>query len=298
MKLEAGSEPFPGIKLLQLRGRGGFADVWEASTAKGEKLALKFMQSKNSFNSSREVRLIQAIQKLSHPNILRLDRVWTIPGYIVVAMELADGSLLDLLEVYLNDYRLPLSAELALHYLQQIACALDYLNAKKHVYDGRTVGFQHCDVKPSNLLLVGETVKLADFGTCTVSSALTNTCERCGTLEFAAPEVHRGFLNDKCDQYSLAVTYYHMRTGGFPFPPPPPNFSRSYSYRRPNADLSLITPPERPAIAQALDIEPNNRWPSCVAFARALVDATKPRENDQSSKFSSKMVPVSRSSST
>ena len=44
----------------------------------------------------------------------------------------------------------------------------------------------HLDVKPDNLLVVGDCVKLSDFG----CSALTRrTLQRCGTAEYGAPEV-------------------------------------------------------------------------------------------------------------
>ena len=49
---EAGSEPFPGYRLLRLRGRGGFATVWEASSPSGERVALKFMSSGNAHPNS------------------------------------------------------------------------------------------------------------------------------------------------------------------------------------------------------------------------------------------------------
>ena len=47
-------------------------------------------------------------------------------------------------------------------------------------------GVWHLDVKPDNLLVVGDCVKLSDFG----CSALTRrTLQRCGTAEYGAPEV-------------------------------------------------------------------------------------------------------------
>ena len=42
--------------------------------------------------------------------------------------------------------------------------ALDFLNTRQHTLDGRKVAFQHCDVKPSNMLLIDGSVKLTDFG--------------------------------------------------------------------------------------------------------------------------------------
>lgn len=270
--LEAGSEPFPGLKLIQLRGRGGFAEVWEAVDAARGRMAVKFMASRNQKSSSREMRIIQAIQTLRHPNLLRIKHVWSLPGYIVVAMELADGSLLDLLDVYTSEYHTALAAPLVHGYLQQAAAALDFLNSRTHVYEGRTVGFQHCDVKPSNLLVKGSTVKVADFGLSAPTTGPQSFYERAGTIDFAAPEIHRGNLADTSDQYSLAVTYYLLRTGEMPFPARS-RFLREYSYHRPMPELGLVRRGERRVLERALDLEPNNRWPSCTAMMDAMKEA-------------------------
>jgi serine/threonine protein kinase, bacterial len=273
VRLEAGSEPIPGLRLVQLRGRGGFAAVWEAVDRKGARCAVKFMLSRNSSSSVKEMRIIQAVQKLYHKNLLRVDNVWSIPDYIVVAMELADGSLLDLLDVWHAEYRAHLPANLIVGYLKQAASALDFLNAREHTFEGKAVGFQHCDVKPSNLLLVGETVKLADFGLCTPLVALQTSYGRAGTLDFAAPEMHRGDLTDTSDQYSLAITYYYLRTGLFPFPSPPGGFQRENSYTRPAPDLTGVGRSERFVLEKALEIEPTARWSSCTALMLAVEEA-------------------------
>jgi len=275
VRLEAGCEPIPGLKLVQLRGRGGFAVVWEAVDRKGVRSAVKFMASRNSASSVKEMRIIQAIQRLYHKNLLRVDNVWSIPDHIVVAMELADGSLLDLLDVWHEEYRAHLPPTLIVGYLRQVASALDFLNERTHTFDGRPAGFQHCDVKPSNLLLVGETIKLADFGLCTAMMGMQTSCGRAGTLDFAAPEMHRGDLADTSDQYSLAVTYFYLRTGMFPFPTPPAGFQREYSYSRPAPDLARVNRAERFVLEKALEIEPTARWSSCTALMLALEEAVK-----------------------
>ena len=94
--------------------------------------------------------------------------------------------------------------------------------------------------------------------------------ERGGTLDFAAPEIHRGLLTDTSDQYSLAVTYYYLRTGEFPFRFTPATFTRAYSYSRPAPDLRRATTGERRILEQALDMEPTRRFPNCSAFVAQL----------------------------
>lgn len=273
LRLEAGSEPFPGLKLVALRGRGGFAEVWEARNAEGDKIALKFISAEKTSSTVKEVKSLQSLQQLRHPNLLATERVWSVPGYIVIAMELADVSLLDLLDAYQSEYKSSIPVEILGPYMEQAADGLDFMNARQHLFEGRKVGFQHCDVKPSNILLVGETLKLADFGLSSPTTTMNNPYPKCGTLDFAPPEIHRGVLSERSDQYSLAITYYYLRTGSLPFPPPRDGFVRRNSYARPAADLSLVTRSERRIIERALDVQPERRWPSCEVFVREVLFA-------------------------
>ena len=271
--------------------------MWEAIDPRGSRIAVKFMDGKASGASVGETRIIQAVQKLRHPNLLRIDHVWSIPGYIVIAMELADGSLLDLLDIYQHEYNRPLAPELAINYLRQAAAGLDFLNAQNHTFDGRKIGYLHRDVKPSNLLLVGETLKLADFGLCIPFGTLSVACNRGGTPDFAAPEVHRGALSESSDQYSLAVTYYYLRTGKLPFPAPPADFQREYSYNRPPPDVSGVGPGEQIVLERALHLEPQLRWPSCTGLIDALHYAVTHPNLDRPSAgswFSRKAPPTMR----
>ncbi len=270
---EVGASPLPGYELIRIRGKGGFATVWEATTATGERVALKFMSSANATSTSRELRSLQAIKSVSHPHLLNIRQVWSTAGNIVISMDLAEASLLDLLEVYLEATGRPPEPEKLGLYLYQAAMALDFLNARKHRIDGRTVALQHGDVKPNNILMVGQTALLADYGLATPMTTTLTTCPRQGTVDYCAPEVFQGQLSDKSDQFSFAVTYFIMRTFCFPFPAPPEEREKLKGYVRPDPDLSPLPEAERPILAKALSPIPQMRYPTCLDLITALLHA-------------------------
>ena len=82
---------------------------------------------------------------------------------------------------------------------QEAAEALDLLNLKH--------GLQHLDVKPRNLLLVSQHVKLADFGLVRRLPSPSDS-SRPSTAVFsplyAAPEVFQGRVSAATDPYNLA----------------------------------------------------------------------------------------------
>jgi serine/threonine protein kinase, bacterial len=265
--LPVGAEPFPGYRLLYPLGRGGFAQVW-AAEHQGNKIALKFMESRDPIMASQEVRAIQSMRQLEHPHLIRIDQVWSAAGHVVFSMELAEGSLMDLLYAYYAEYAGPILPEPLCRYMAQAAEGIDFLNSRHHKVDGKRLGFQHADIKPANILLFGETVKIADFGLAVPMSSPRLQRTACGTIHFAAAEVFQGFLTDRSDQYSLAVTYCLLRGGRIPFADSPNSFRDSYV--RPSPDLSMLPTEERPIIARALSPVAQDRWPNCVAMVDAL----------------------------
>lgn len=265
----AGAVPFQGYRLTRLRGRGGFATVWEAESTDGEKLAMKFMSSQNASATARELRSLQAIQKLDHPRLLRMRQVWSLPGQIVIGMDIADASLLDLFLLYIEEFQRPLDIDKLCLYMYHAAEALDFLNARRHTFEGGMVSFQHGDIKPNNILLVGDQAKLADYGLSTPMISNSTPIARQGTLEYSAPEIFAGTLTETSDQFSLAVTYYLLRTGTFPFPAPPPIPPRNY--QRPAPDLSMTERGEQAVLARALSPVWQDRFPTCTEMVRQLL---------------------------
>jgi serine/threonine protein kinase, bacterial len=266
--LEIGMEPFPGFRLIQPLGRGSFAEVWSAKNREGQTVALKFLQADMCKSTPTEIRALQAVRQLKHPNLTRIERVWVHLGYIVIAMELAEGSLADLYDAHAEAENAPLGVEHVLFFLAQAADALDFLNARKHRIDGMTVAVQHCDIKPSNLLLFGDIVKLCDYGIATLMSSSMINHRPVGTPEYCAPEIFRGRISNKTDQYALAVSYVQLRSGQLPFSDTPSGLPPTYL--RPRPDLSMLPVKERPIVARALSSMPQDRWGTCGEFIDRL----------------------------
>jgi serine/threonine protein kinase len=262
-------EPYPGYRLTRQLGTGAFGQVWEAETPKGRKFALKFISCAGDRSAAREIRSLQAVRELQHPHLIRIENVWCCAGHLVIAMERADGSLLDLLKTYQARQRTPVMAEHACLLLAEAATAIDFLNTKQHWINGRCVAIQHCDIKPSNLLLLGERVKVADFGLSTFLTCDMENSSRAGTLDYCAPEIFQGRLSAHTDQYALAVTYCLLRGGRLPFPNTPRFFDPTYV--RPAPDLTMLPPSERPVVERALGPVPQDRWPNCTQFLQQLI---------------------------
>jgi serine/threonine protein kinase len=259
--LREGVEPFPGYQLVRFLGRGGWGEVWKAEQPDGSAVALKFLPCDSQLAAAQEIRALQSIRQLQHPNLIRIESIWASAGHVVIAMELAEGSLFDLMDIYRADYGSCIFPQHLCYYLSQAAAALDFLNARQHFLNGRRVAVRHCDVKPSNLLILNGQIKLADFSLAAQVASPMGYHRRVGTLNYTAPELFQGRLSDRSDQYSLGVTYCELRGGRLPFPETPANAGKDYV--RPAPNLSMLTPAEAAVMARALSPVPQDRWPSC-----------------------------------
>jgi serine/threonine protein kinase len=280
--LFAGSELLPDHRLTRLLGKGAFGEVWEAVTADNNVVALKFMDCRSKPLSivSSEIRVLRGLSELHHPNIIRLHAVHAVSQYIVLSMERADGNLNDLRQAYLEETGRNVPIEHALELLGQAAAALDFLaEVKLPSFNQTTRGLQHCDIKPANLLLLGDQLKIGDFGLCAGASWQMHKDGWRGTPPYAAPELYRGPAQPGTDQFALAVTYCQLCFGERTF------FHSAFDPAAPPAmpiDLTRIREREVPILSRALNTHPSVRFPSCTAFIDALrTAALSPRRSPQ-----------------
>jgi serine/threonine protein kinase len=273
--LEVGSQPIPGFRLTQRLGAGAFGEVWEARDADGKLVALKFMDCRAKSNTviGSEIRVLRGLSELRHPNFIQLHSVHASTHYIILCMERADGNLEHLHQVYLEETGKHIPSEHAFEMLEQVAAALDFLaELKLPGVNQSSRGLQHCDIKPSNLLLMGDVVKIADFGLCAGTSWQTHRNGWRGTPPFAAPEMFKGQATIGTDQYALCITFLKLCAGNRPFLDSVPINAPPVGLP---VDLTKLREREVPIISRALHPQPLSRFPSCRAFIAALRAAGK-----------------------
>ncbi|MBY0525641.1 MAG: DUF1080 domain-containing protein [Gemmataceae bacterium] len=267
---QAGTEPVPGYQLIAPLGRGAFGHVWKATGPGGFLVAMKLIPI-DSRAEKLELRALELMKGIRHANLLALFGTWEDEDLLAVAMELADRTLMD----RCNEARragLPgIPFDELIEYMQDAAKAIDFLNEPRHTLGDKTrVGVQHRDIKPQNLLLVGGSVKVADFGLAKLLEQTAASNSGSMTVSYAPPEFFRGQTSARSDQYALAVTYCQLRGGRLPFGGSIAEMTAGHLSMAP--DLSFLPEEERPAVARALAKNPDERWSSCREFVKALAE--------------------------
>jgi serine/threonine protein kinase len=213
------------------------------------KLLRPFPDREESERFERESRLMASLR---HSNIVFvLDRGET-DGRPWIAMEHVEGQ--NLAEVLQQKGRYSLTEALAL--LRPICDAL------KEMHE---VGVVHRDLKPGNILLESDgRPKLTDFGLAVAvseSGDLTQSNVAVGTIDYMAPEQrHRLPVDERADQFALAVITYEMLTGHRPLGAFEPA-SQLNERLSPDVDRVLL---------RGLARDPDDRFPTITHFLSAL----------------------------
>ncbi len=266
--LKQGGEPLPGYFLVEFLGRGSYGEVWKATGPGGFPLALKFITLDHPALAT-EVRALDLMKNLRHANLLSYFGAWQTGGLLIIALELADGTLMDRLVECQGRGLAGIPFPELIDYMRDIAKGIDFLN--DYSLDGEKrsgIGIQHRDIKPQNLMLVGGSGRVGDFGLAKLMEHSVTSNTGAMTLAYAAPEFFSGETAKTSDQYSLAVTYCQLRTGQLPFRGQQAEIVSGHISRPP--DLSGLPKIERPVVSRALSKMPDSRWPSCREFVEAL----------------------------
>ena len=250
-------------------GRGGMATVFLAhEQASGRAVALKVLNPElaKTVGADRFKREIRVAGSLDHPNILGVLDSGEVGDLLWFTMPYVEGeNLQDLMQ-----REQQLTTDRALQITRAVGSALAHAHGK---------GVIHRDIKPDNILLEGDEVRVADFGVARAVSEmhekLTATGMIVGTPVYMSPEQAAGEkeIDGRADQYALASVLYEMVSGEPPFKGPTPAATLMRRFAGPPRPLRpVIDVPEavETAIMRALDKDPGARYATVDEFLDAL----------------------------
>ena len=197
-------------RILRKLGSGGMANVYLAEDEDlGRRVAIKILNDRYANDElfiERFRREAKSAAALSHPNIVSIYDRGEAEGTYYIAMEVIEGR--SLKELILTRGPLPIG--------QAIAFTFEILDALRFAHRH---GIIHRDVKPHNILIGGERLKVTDFGIARAgASQMTEAGSIMGTAQYLSPEQARGApVTASSDLYSVGIVLYEMLTGKVPF---------------------------------------------------------------------------------
>lgn len=199
----------------------------------------------------RLLREARALARVVHPNVATLHEIGEDRGFRYLAMELAPGRSLREVIVRARAASTSIDPARAATILAQVARAAAAAHA---------AGIVHCDLKPENVIVSGERVKVLDFGLARAieSGGADARGIFSGTVGYAAPEVGTVPLDARADQFAIGVMIVELVTGARPE-------EAIRHVARLSGDLRRIA-------RRALASDPAQRFATCDDLARALTD--------------------------
>ncbi|MGI9018015.1 MAG: protein kinase domain-containing protein [Euzebya sp.] len=261
-------------ELLEVLGEGGMARVHAArDIVLDRRVAMKLLRSDIGRDEILRERFLQESRlaaRLNHANIVRVYDAGVQQDTPWMAMELVEGSSLRSEMTQTGQMPAQRAVEVATQILAGLAAAHD-------------AGVIHRDVKPANVLMGPDGVRLGDFGIAKALQGggdLTRTNQFMGTPKYTAPEVAMGMpASVRSDLYAAAVVLWEMLAGEPPFEHDNP-LTLAMMHRtdplpalaelRPDLGSALIT-----AVEAALAKEPADRPADAQAFADLLAAGLK-----------------------
>ncbi|XP_061072060.1 MAPK/MAK/MRK overlapping kinase-like isoform X1 [Conger conger] len=191
-------------KIIKKIGEGTFSEVVKTQSLKdGKYYACKTMkQHVDSLEQANSMREVQAMKRLSpHPNIIQLHEIVfdEETGSLSLICELMEMNIYELI----RGRQYPLPESRVKHYMYQLCKSLDHMHSN---------GIFHRDVKPENILIRQDVLKLADFGSCRSMYSKPPHTEYISTRWYRAPEclLTDGHYSHKMDMWSAGCVFFEI----------------------------------------------------------------------------------------
>jgi len=258
----SGSRPLDGFVIKRGIGRGGFGEVYFATSDAGKELALKHIER----NLEVELRGVSQCLNLKHQNLIDLyDIKYDDLGDAWVVMEyVAGASLKETIDR--NPNGLPLDQ--VNFWFCGIAAGVAYLHDH---------GIVHRDLKPGNIFEDSGFVKIGDYGLSKFisTSRRSGQTESVGTFHYMAPEIGKGVYGKEIDIYALGIVLFEMITGRTPFDG---ESSQEIIMKHLTADpdLSGVPQPHRTIIQRAMQKDPEKRFHNAAEMVAPLNPSPSP----------------------
>ncbi len=256
----SGARPLEGYTIKRGVGRGGFGEVYFATSDAGKEVALKLIRR----NLDVELRGVTQCLNLKHPNLIALYDIRTDEmGDQWVVMEYVSGeSLEDVIDR--NPSGMPVDE--AMWWMRGVCAGVAYLHDH---------GIVHRDLKPGNIFSDDGTVKIGDYGlakfiSCSRRSGQT---ESVGTVHYMAPEIANGRYGREIDTYALGIILFEMLTGRVPFEGESVG-EVLMKHLTAEPDLTALDEPFRGIVQRALAKDPNVRIDTVSELVALLPSAS------------------------
>jgi eukaryotic-like serine/threonine-protein kinase len=241
----SGARPLDGYTIKRAIGRGGFGEVYYATSDSGKEVALKLVLH----NFDVECRGVKQCMNLKCPNLLTIyDLKTNDAGEAFVIMEYVAGpSLAGVLAQH--PHGMPPGEVRA--WLKGLVEGVAYLHDH---------GIVHRDLKPANLFMEEGIVKIGDYGLAKLITLNQGSdhSESIGTCHYMAPEIASGKYHKPIDVYAIGVILYEMITGRVPFEGETVG-EVLMKHLTALPDLSMLPEPFRTIVGRALAKDPNHR---------------------------------------
>ncbi|MBU6365768.1 MAG: protein kinase [Gemmatimonadetes bacterium] len=262
----------PRFQIERELGGGGMSRVFVATeSALGRRVVIKVLPPELAagVNVERFQREIQLAAQLQHPHIVPLLAAGEADGLLWFSMPYIEGESL----------RSPVARGERLPPRDVVRLLHDILEALAFAHER---GVVHRDIKPGNILTIGRTALVTDFGIAKALSAAaprpgtTVTGMAIGTPAYMAPEQLAAdpAADHRADLYAVGLLAYELLTGRAPFEGRTPQDTLAAQLTRVPAAPHRVAPDVPPALSavvmQCLEKDAARRPPSARDLLAAL----------------------------